>query len=119
MEKQIFKKGDKVFDYAYGWGEVTEIRPINKYPISVGFGELIERYTFDGRFYEDSPQTLSFTEYTLNGFSQERPVELPEIGEEIMVSNTKDNWLLREVKEITNGKVYAGSNYWDYFKRLR
>lgn len=121
MEKQIFKVGDKVFDYAYGWGEVTEIRgDDNVFPLRVKFGELIERYTFDGRFYEDSPLTLSFTEYTLNGFSQERPVELPEIGEEIMVSEDGYNWYLLAFSEFRKGCVYSKTGIaYKHFKRLR
>ena len=90
MEKQIFKKGDKVFDYLFGWGNVVEVRDDNnRFPLRVQFKKGIAGYTFDGRFYEDSPQTLSFTEYTINGFSQERPVELPEIG--------KRSWLVKTV----------------------
>ena len=120
MEKQIFKKGDKVFDYLFGWGEVTRI-DCDDYPIVVVFiRNYVRKYTFDGRFHEDSPQTLSFTEYTLNGFSQERPVELPEIGEEIMVSEDGYNWYLLAFSEFRKGCVYSKTGIaYKHFKRLR
>lgn len=73
MSKQIFKKGDKVFHWKYGWGKV-----INPY--------VEECYT---RFeYEDVVTSklipvaeLSFTEYNFEsgGLSHERPFEL-EVG---------------------------------------
>ena len=121
MEKQIFKKGDKVFDYLFGWGNVVEVRDDNnRFPLRVQFKKGIAGYTFDGRFYEDSPQTLSFTEYTLNGFSQERPVELPEIGEEIMVSEDGYNWYLLAFSEFRKGCVYSKTGIaYKHFKRLR
>ena len=122
MEKQIFKKGDKVFDYVSGWGEVIETNNVEfeNYPLRVKFGEIIIRiYTFDGRIYEESPQTLSFTEYTLDGFSQERLIELPEIGEMVMVSDDEESWYYRRVKKIEDGKVCAMGNDWNHFKRLR
>jgi len=122
MEKQIFKKGDKVFDYVDGWGEVIETNNVEfeNYPLRVKFGEIIIRiYTFDGRIHEDSPQTLSFTEYTLDGFSQERPIELPEIGERVMVSDDNEIWGLLKVTKIVDGKVHTIFKDWKHFKRLR
>lgn len=115
-----FKKGDKVFDILFGWGEVIEIEDGDfKYLLQVKFKEESVYYTLDGKYLEDAPRTLSFTEYTLNGFSQERLIDLPEIGELVMVSDNGNDWLLREVKEIQNGKVYTLSKAWNYFKRLR
>ena len=114
-----FKKGDKVFDILFGWGEVIEIKMAFSYPLEVEFKEESVCYTLDGKYLDDAPRTLSFTEYTLNGFSQERLIDLPEIGELVMVSDNGNDWLLREVKEIQNGKVYTLSKDWNYFKRLR
>lgn len=73
--KNIFKAGDKVFDYTYGWGVVDEANDINA------------RVKFDSSsnntvlYWGIFLKTLSFTEYTLEGFSQERPEELPKKGQ--------------------------------------
>lgn len=84
MEK-IFKIGDRVFDIRYGWGLVNYCNyEIEDWPIEVvfdGIDGLTDEYTFDGRCYITHPKTLSFTEYTLEGFSQERPEELPKKGQ--------------------------------------
>ena len=74
----IFKKGDKVYDHAYGWGEVTRIKIQGSYiyPVWVVFliGEQ-KAYTGEGQQNEYGKATLSFTEYTLEGFIQDRPKE--------------------------------------------
>lgn len=78
MEKQIFKVGDKVFDYSFGWGVVTEIATCGFHSVKVKFESTANTlyFTRDGR-YEPSDGTprLSFTEYDLvnGGFTQERP----------------------------------------------
>lgn len=79
MEKQIFKVGDKVFDYSYGWGKVLEIlnRAEYSYAIVVGFNKDYfekHRYSNLGIEMRRYHPTLSFTEYSLEGFSQERPI---------------------------------------------
>ena len=78
MNKQIFKKGDRVFDIDYGWGEVTETHYLETtlYPILVKFQTSSVYYTRDGKSNtSDSHPILSFTEYGFdNRFSQERPV---------------------------------------------
>ena len=81
MEKSIFKKGDKVFDYRFGWGIVDFIVESSLYPMNVTFGEYSDVYNLEGRAYKDLPIVLSFTEYTLDGFSQERPEEFPKKGQ--------------------------------------
>lgn len=72
----IFKEGDRVFDIIYGWGTVERIVPseyvyvyfdIDK-SLSVWYGDI-------------SLRILSFTEYTLKGFSQERPEPAPKLGD--------------------------------------
>lgn len=79
MEKKIFKKGDRVFDIFYGWGEViniiTDDSELEEYPIRVNFTKkgVILSYMKDGKFEaNDNFPRLSLTEYTLEGFSQER-----------------------------------------------
>jgi hypothetical protein len=96
MKTEIFKVGDKVFHLQYGWGEVeSDIfdNGINEqiYRVHVRFLKNNTSFTFNGKeFKEDEHSTLSFTEYTLQGFTQERPVVLPEVGELCLVRD-KDN----------------------------
>lgn len=64
MEKQIFKKGDRVFVANYGWGKIINERDTT-YTISFDNKNVGTRI----------PRNLvSFTEYTLQGFSQEKPI---------------------------------------------
>jgi len=80
--KSVFKVGDKVFDIRYGWGVISEIHEGLEFPISVHFDDdNYDFYTYDGRITNTSIPFLSFTEYKLEGFSQERPEELPKIGQ--------------------------------------
>ena len=82
MKKQTFEKGDRVFDIFYGWGTVKEVldTSYHNYPIIVFFDNIgnVITYASDGSFGAGMPQMLSFTEYTLQGFSQERPVNYEE-----------------------------------------
>ena len=72
----IFKKGDKVYDYAYGWGEVYDINEVvDYYPLLIEFQHIKLYYNFKGVSEFGLLPTLSFTEYTLEGFSQVRPKE--------------------------------------------
>lgn len=76
--KTIFKKGDRVFDIRFGWGTVKEVLDTlyHNYPIIVFFDNIgnVITYASDGSFGAGMPQMLSFTEYTLQGFSQKRPI---------------------------------------------
>jgi hypothetical protein len=87
----IFKVGDRVFDIRYGWGTIISVNQKNDlWPIEVVFDDdeiMADEYTFDGRSFYNHPQVLSFTEYTLQGFSQERPEELPKKGDIVWVRN--------------------------------
>jgi hypothetical protein len=76
----IFKKGDRVFCIISGWGIIVEINE-GEYPISVEFNNVHYTYSEDGRVNQYAPPTLSFSEYTLEGFTQERPEELPKKGD--------------------------------------
>lgn len=84
MDKQIFEKGDKVFDIRYGWGTIVKYNATQNYPIEVKFDkndlEELIRYTKYGKDYKlDDAGLLSFTEYGLdNRFSQERPIDYTE-----------------------------------------
>lgn len=81
MEKQIFKVGDKVYHIYFGWGHVFCNDSYDTYPLLVTFanGEC-ESFSNCGRSsITDLYPTLSFTEYTLQGFSQERPINWEEL----------------------------------------
>ena len=73
--ENIFKKGDRVFDYTYGWGIVDDNYD---FTIRVKFDSISNNTVL---FWGILFKTLSFTEYTLEGFSQERPEPLPKIGD--------------------------------------
>lgn len=84
MRNQTFKKGDNVFHAAYGWGKVMSIDEEDKLecPVEVEFYNWgCETFTDDGRTMPGYPMVLSFTEYTLEGFSLERPEEAPKLGD--------------------------------------
>lgn len=105
---EIFKKGDNVYSVVFGWGKVKEIIANDKYPIRVDFKCGGYHFTLDGRFFEDETQILSFTEYTLQGFSQERPIVLPEVGELCLVRDMdSDNWRVRKFEFEHNGEFYC------------
>jgi hypothetical protein len=78
MKKPIFKAGDKVYCALIGKGVVEKVDgDSEKYPIHVR-AELTGKvylYTADGRRLFNMNPTLSLTEYRLEGFSQERPID--------------------------------------------
>jgi hypothetical protein len=131
MKETVFKVGDKVYCVLYGWGKVTGISSEISFPITVEFngeGDEERYYSRDGKYNFNSSPTLSFTEYTLNGFSQERPIELPEVGEEIMVSVDGRFWVLGKFStffpqmEYPVVVTFPGDDEeedYKYFKRLR
>ena len=78
MNETLFKTGDKVFDIRYGWGVVKYIHTIDWEKVGpdylvceVEFDKKEETYIYTKK---SATQMLSFTEYTLQGFSQERPI---------------------------------------------
>lgn len=107
MKQTIFKVKDKVFDIRYGWGDVIEIVS-SEYPVWVEYDRCQVLYTKDGRPYSAANPTLSFTEYTLDGFTQERPEEPPEEGQVVWARN--DNWK-EGVWFITHFVKYTDGKY--------
>lgn len=85
MENSRFKKGDRVFDIMYGWGEVINIEGYDRFCVEVLFDDNLKRsYLFDALYPSEGgyPRpVLSFTEYKLEGFTRERPEELPNKGD--------------------------------------
>lgn len=94
MSNQIFKKGDKVFHYHYGWGTIkkTSYDLVEDYPLTINFGKQGDFcFTDDGRELFCEKPSLSFTEYTLEGFSQERPEVIPKKGDIVWSRDDKDD----------------------------
>ena len=132
MKETVFEVGDKVFCIIHGWGTVIKINKTGIFPILVSFinnegYKETSSFTLDGRLYTYSSPTLSFTEYTLQGFSQERPIELPEVGEEIMVSlGGGKHWVLGTFIEYRPTyqfpvvvSIDGQEEDYAYFKRLK
>lgn len=69
----VFKIGDKVFDYNYGWGEVVKFVDFGFFIVK--FKDRNVGYDPNGGRPNSNVPILSFTEYTLQGFSQERPID--------------------------------------------
>ncbi|MDO4728395.1 MAG: hypothetical protein Q4B43_05240 [Bacteroidota bacterium] len=111
MEKQIFKAGDRVFHYNYKWGEV--IKTYSKELAYRGIGVLV---AFDGAgqvaFEDKGLSSLSFTEYTLQGFSQERPINWNDyIGKWGKFWNDKyDSFVIGKLS-FFNGKQFGEKYY--------
>ena len=96
-KKSVFEELDNVFDYNFGWGTVADVyKGYSEFPLRVEYPGFSVNYTFDGKRYEKGKPTLSFTEYTLEEFSQERPEELPEKGQIVWVKDSDDDdiWLI-------------------------
>jgi hypothetical protein len=117
--KTVFKVGDKVYDVRYGWGKIDLIYNPNHYPIIVKYKICHISYTLDGKSsHEDLIPLLSLTEYTLQGFSQERPEILPERGQIVWVRNNENsNWSLaqfmwknKEMYRVTAGNPFDDTN---------
>jgi len=115
--KKVFKVKDKVFDYSYGWGKIESIDKRDYYPVTVMFDIGSVSYTFEGAFLVGAKPTLSFTEYTQEGFSQERPVTFEE-GEWIAVSEDGKYW---GIIEFTNADRCSGGTLknWKHIKKLQ
>jgi len=103
MKQQIFKEGDRVYFHVYGWGKIFDI----DFNVGVKF-ENVESYKY---FNIELLKALSFTEYTLNGFSQERPEELPKKGQ-IVWGRDEDyqSWHIYHFSHKTEEGLYALSS---------
>lgn len=105
----IYKVGDRVYHWRFGWGTVIEFSIKSSYPIKVVNNDKRYYYfTVDGRFLLVEPPTLSFTYYDLvnGGFSQERPK--PDIP-------TKQIKLREDIEQAINKhSIENGSNTPDF-----
>ena len=74
---KIFKEGDRVYLHSLGWGTITEIG----FYIVINFDSIDDtRYIGGGLVH-----LISFTEYTLKGFSHERPDNVPNRGDIVWI----------------------------------
>jgi hypothetical protein len=105
MEKTKFKIGDIVF-WQELQGEVIKIDSDSRYPIRVRFtNNIVLNFTNNGRYYEATPQVLSHTPYTLNGFTQNEVIEKDTL---VWVRDANHcNWHQRFYSHCINGKYYC------------
>lgn len=92
MERN-FEIGDKVFDIRYGWGVVESFEvDLGWESIEVRFDSSLISYTLSGpEDFDNELRLLSFTEYTLNGFTKEKAIDYSKfIGKWGMFWSNKD-----------------------------
>lgn len=104
MKKEIFRKGDRVFDIRYGWGKVGYVSKDGE--ITVNFKKhekyVTRVYNPGGKLYtEDEHPMLSFTEYTLQGFSQERPIDY-----NVYIGKWGKFWNMENKEDMVIKKLY-------------
>jgi hypothetical protein len=109
MMKNIFKENDRVFHISYGWGDV------------ISEGDVTAGVKFDN---DEKPilifevGLLSFTEYKLDGISQERSEKLPERGQVVWVRDEEDDhWTVGHFvkKDGLYYEVSEGSPHIEYY----
>ena len=117
--KTIFQKGDKVFDIQFGWGEVTKYTGCRHFLVRFKNSEV--NYHKDGARFPSPTPMLSFTEYTLDGFSQERPIDYNDyIGKWGAFWDDGDDYrLIDKFEEVNDGLFKADEGGWFHnFKPL-
>jgi DNA-directed RNA polymerase subunit RPC12/RpoP len=107
--KNNFKKGDRVFHINYQWGEVESVESIKS-----------ARIMFNGILRLIDVNLLSFTEYTLQGFTQERPFE-PIVGnyyffwnDETIADYCVGFGKLKSISNNINFPYFFGTKYFQY-----
>jgi hypothetical protein len=101
--KQIFKVGDAVYDHTYEWGTVVDI---DSNTVLVKFDSISGNHVL---YWGVLLKKLSFTEYTLKGFSQERPEPLPNKGDIVWVRDFEEDYW-----EITHFLAYQAGQSLPY-----
>lgn len=92
MERN-FEIGDKVFDIRYGWGVVESFEvDLGWENVEIRFDNSLISYTLSGpEDFDNELRLLSFTEYTLNGFTKEKAIDYSKfIGKWGMFWSNKD-----------------------------
>jgi hypothetical protein len=101
-----FKVGDRVYDIVWGWGVVTSDMGINNIEIKFD-SNIYQTFRKDGRYADSSKPTLSFTEYTLQGYTQKKPIVLPEVGELCLMRDSDDeDWKAFMFKEYNSSYLF-------------
>ena len=129
MKKQTFEKGDRVFDYLKGWGEIVHLYSDNWEEVDDNYTVCVVKFDSSKEIIHFTKylatKTLSFTEYTLQGFTQEKPVNYEEYVEKWGVFWDKwwDGYYISKLKgiDINNGFtefIDSASGKWDKFEPL-
>ena len=65
--------------------------------------------------------TLSFTPYTLQGYTNIAPRSLPEVGEIILVSDDFEDWCMRIFDRMgkNNAVLDSTDSPWNFYKRFK
>jgi hypothetical protein len=115
-KETVFKEGDRVYHLLYGWGVIKEHNSDENY--SKIMFETGKEYGFLEHFL------ISFTEYTLQGFTQERPIVLPEVGELCLVRDCdEEDWKVVQFKRYNeNARLKFIDSFresWMQLKRIK
>ena len=108
--KNNFKESDKVFVAPYGWVEF----------ISQQEDSNICMVGRNGNAFNVDIRLVSFTEYTLQGFTQERPFT-PEVGEyyyfwndETIMNDAVGYGRLKQISNNINFPYFFGTKYFQF-----
>lgn len=112
--ERIFEIGDKVFDIRYGWGVVEGFEyDLDCESMEVKFENSLISYTIDAPEYFDNELCLlSFTEYTLDGFTKDKPLDYSKfIGKWGMFwsDNDKEEYIIGKL-ESYDGKWFVSES---------
>ena len=129
MKKQTFEKGDRVFDYIKGWGEIVHTYSDNWEKVDDNYTVCVVKFDSSKEIIHFTKylatKILSFTEYTLQGFSQEKPINYEYyVGKWGVFWDKRFNgYYISKLKEIdvNNGFtefVDSDSGKWDKFRPL-
>lgn len=110
--KTIFKEKDVVYVIPFGWGIVIGAKkssPEGYVGIELNSGRIIHVDTY----------LVSFTEYTLDGFSHERPEGLPNVGDIVWVRNEfpsewKVGHFFKKLEELYYVSASPNTNGWSH-----
>jgi hypothetical protein len=98
--KTIFKEGDRVYIIPLGWGNIINV---NEWDIEILFDNNDDTRYVSG----DVKKLLSFTEYTLEGFSQERSEPLPKKGQIVWGRDHEfQSWHIYHFSHKTEDGIY-------------
>lgn len=114
---KTFKKGDRVFDICYDWGTVERV---TEDVMAVKFDSI--KYMIP--YTQVTALTLSFTEYTLNNFSQERPINYNDYIDKWgkFWNQEEEGFSIGKLKRYhflnKNHFFFSGRFYYDFFEPL-